>query len=71
MSDQCQAPHYGQGKTARKIAVAHLALARSQNTGAGISGNYERKKAAFEAAFLYLKRLSSKYRIAMEDMIEQ
>jgi hypothetical protein len=32
-------PHLNyQGKTARKIAVAHLAFARSQNTGGGISG---------------------------------
>ena len=43
MSDQCHAPQYGQGKAARKIAVAHLALARSQNTGAGVSGIHKKQ----------------------------
>ncbi len=36
-------PSFGQGKAARKIAVAHLALARSQNTGAGVSGIHKKQ----------------------------
>ena len=38
------------------VAVAHLALARSQNTGAGILGKHERKAASigcFFACFFY------------------
>jgi len=36
-------PDIGQGKAARKIAVAHLALARSQNTRAGVSGIHKKQ----------------------------
>jgi len=61
LSDQCHAPQYGQGKAARKIAVAHLALARSQNTGAGVLGIHK-KQSSLSGLLLWCKyRLESLY----------
>jgi len=38
-------PPVWSGEGSEMVAVAHLALARSQNTGAGILGKHERKAA--------------------------
>lgn len=55
-------PDIGQGKAARKIAVAHLALARSQNTRAGVSGIHKKQSSlsglllwSFNPVFLFFK----------------
>ena len=53
-------PDIGQGKAARKIAVAHLALARSQNTRAGVSGIHKKQSSLSRLLLWYKYRVEGK-----------
>lgn len=45
------------------IAVTHLAVARSQNTGSGISGAYTKEEAVITTAFSFVWGISGERRM--------
>lgn len=62
-------PDIGQGKAARKIAVAHLALARSQNTGAGVSGIHKKQSSPGGLLLWYKYRVEGNMRITFNPVL--